>query len=83
MDMVKFTFQPRWKEELVCTCHLGSFILEMPMGILSVYLPTQVIWQEKAPPWAKDHWVSVHEQLTEWCAQGKIPLYVDGTANVY
>lgn len=35
-----FTFQPRWKEELLCSCSEGSFVLEMPMGIASEYAIT-------------------------------------------
>lgn len=30
--MVKFEFRPQWKEELVCSCALGSVTLDMPMG---------------------------------------------------
>ena len=47
--MTTFTFQARWKEELVCTGPGGSFILELPMGVLSAYLPTEESWKEKTP----------------------------------
>ncbi len=42
--MSKFKFQPRWKEELVVTGDGGQFILELPMGVLSAYLPTESAW---------------------------------------
>src|SRR4030095_3513633 len=33
------TFRARWKEELVCTGPGGTFVLELPMGRLSAFLP--------------------------------------------
>jgi len=49
------TFQPRWKEELVCSCELGSFVVEMPMGVLSVDFPDEENWLTQAPVWAQPH----------------------------
>jgi len=78
-----FKFQARWKEELICSSSHGSFILEMPMGIVSVYLPTESVWERVAPEWAKTFWETIHKQLSEWCVKEKIPLYIDESANVY
>ncbi|MDI1252318.1 hypothetical protein [Thermomonas sp.] len=39
-----FTFQARWKEEMMYSCSVGSFILDMPMFVVSVSLPTQDKW---------------------------------------
>ena len=39
-NRIAFEFQPRWREEIVCSCSLGAFILEMTMGVTTVYLPT-------------------------------------------
>jgi len=75
--MMQFEFRPQWKEELVCSCVIGSFLLEMPMGVVSVCLPTKDRWQEIAPQWALELWDVLHPQLQEWCEQRKIPLYVD------
>ena len=77
-----FTFQLRWKEELVCSCSRGSFVLEMPMGITTVYLPTAERWPAVAPGWAKEDWTVVHRELAAWCRGEQIPLRVDATAQV-
>lgn len=76
-------FRARWKEELVCTSRLGSFVLEMPMGILSVYFPTEDAWRERAPDWAAPHWAEILSELEAWCAASEIPLYIDESAQVY
>lgn len=78
-----FTFLPRWKEELVCSSSLGEVILEMPMGVPSIYLPTEAVWQDSAPEWARPHWKSIHLQLKAWCALHDLPLFVDDTASVF
>lgn len=82
MNDVVYTFQPRWKEELVCTCPFGSLVLDMPMGIVSVYVPTEARWRTVAPVWAIEHWPALHAQLRDWCAQNDIPLHVDASAFV-
>ena len=82
-DQAPYTFTPRWKEELVCSCSAGSFVLEMPMGRISVLLPTEQKWTTVAPDWAKGHWSALRSQLAEWCARYKYPLYIDETAQVY
>jgi hypothetical protein len=83
MTAPTFTFQPRWKEELVCRSALGTFILEMPMGIVSVYVPTESSWKQRAPAWARNHWDTVYVQLQAWCRANKIPLHIDESAGVY
>jgi hypothetical protein len=82
-EALRYSFSPRWKEELVCTCRLGDFVIEMPMGITTVYLPTAERWQVLAPEWARGHWEILHAQLAEWCARQHIPLQLDATATVY
>lgn len=77
--MVEFEFKPMWKEELVCTCALGSFVLDMPMGVISVYLPTKEHWKEVAPALALELWDALSQQLKEWCEKQKIPLHLDAT----
>ena len=81
--MSTFTFQPRWKEELVVAGAEGSFILELPMGVLSAYLPTENIWREKAPVWAKELWPVLKEELEVWCKENNAKFIVDKTAKVY
>lgn len=83
MASLEFKFEPRWKEELVCTSRMGSFILDMPMGVLSVLLPTQSNWERNAPPWAKEHWQTIYEQLETWCKENKVQFFVEESAAVY
>jgi hypothetical protein len=74
---IQFSFQPRWKEELVCQCELGQIVLDMPMGTVSVYVPTRDAWKTVAPVWAAPFWESFYEQLGAWCDTQKIPLHLD------
>jgi len=78
-----FQFQPRWKEELVVTGSGGSFVLELPMGILSAYLPTEPEWVRHAPVWAKSLWPELKRELEDWCRANNARFYVDTTASVY
>lgn len=72
---IQFSFRPRWKEELVCECELGHVVLDMPMGVVSVYPPTSEAWHAGAPGWAVPLWESFNAQLTAWCDLHKIPMY--------
>ncbi|MEW6118999.1 MAG: hypothetical protein AB1593_02790 [Pseudomonadota bacterium] len=76
-------FQPRWKEELVCTCEQGSFVLGMPMGVPSVDFPTEETWQREAPAWARPYWASIRNQLAGWCESQGLPLHVGPFGHVY
>ncbi|TBR40404.1 MULTISPECIES: hypothetical protein [Dyella] len=81
--MSTFKFQPRWKEELVCSGPGGSFVLELPMGVLTAYLPSEDAWRDKAPEWAKGLWLALHDELKDWCLRNKANFIVDATAGVY
>jgi hypothetical protein len=78
-----FRFQPRWKEELVVTGSGGSFVLELPMGVLSAYLPSENEWKEHGPEWARDLWPELRRDLDEWCRTHNADLYIIATASVY
>lgn len=78
-----FTFQPRWKEELVVTGQGGSLVLELPMGILSVYFPTEERWAVMAPVWARGHWARLRTELLAWCADNNAQFHEDRSAWVY
>jgi hypothetical protein len=80
---LKMSFEPRWKEELVCTCDLGTFILEYSMGIETTYFPTESAWASSAPAWAVPFWAEIHEQLVRWCAEKRVPLHVEEDARIY
>lgn len=82
-ENVYFQFQPKWREELVCSCRLGSFSLEMTMGSAQeVYLPTAEVWAQKAPAWARPLWAQLHDQLVSWCSS-RVPLHVVDNAPIY
>lgn len=78
-----FQFRPRWKEELVVTGPGGVFVLELPIGVYSAWLPTQQVWINKAPEWARDFWPVLEAELAEWCKKNKAKLYIDETAFVF
>lgn len=78
-----FTFSPRWKEELVVSGPGGSFVLELPMGILSAYLPTEATWRSKAPAWAADLWPVLKVELEHWCRANDAGFHIEETASVW
>jgi hypothetical protein len=77
-----FRFTARWKEELVVVGPGGSFILELPMGILTARLPTEQVWPTIAPVWAVDLWPALKAELERWCAASNADLEIDPTATV-
>ena len=72
----RFTFRPRWKEELVCTSDGGSFIIDMPWGIVTVYAPTRAAWEEQAQPWDINHYDTFIDELERWWRQINFPLAI-------
>jgi len=79
----RFSFRPRWKEELVVTGSGGSFVLELPMGVLSAYLPTETEWERRAPEWARMLWPVLKQELEDWCADNKAQFHIDASADVH
>lgn len=53
------------------------------MGIFSVYLPSQDQWPVKAPSWTKGYWTALQTQLSQWCAENDLPLYIEDSAHVW
>jgi len=78
-----FKFESRWKEELVCEGSGSSFVLELPMGVLTAYLPTEAAWSEKGPSWAKRLWPNLRTDLEQWCAKSGARFVIDETAAVF
>lgn len=76
----KVQFEPKWKEELICTMDAKRFTIELTMGVLTVYFPTRSKWETIAPDWAKPHWERVKNDLATWCLQQAIPLHIDDNA---
>lgn len=83
MSMSLFEFQPRWKEELVVTGPGGMFVLDLPMGVLSAYLPTEAEWKKRAPAWAADLWPELKQALELWCSRNEARFIIDEMAGVY
>lgn len=81
--MPVFQFAPRWKEELVCTAPGGTLVLELPMGILTAYLPTEEEWKRRAPEWAQGLWQELRSDLEEWCEVNGAQFIIDPNAIVY
>ncbi len=79
----KVRFSPRWKEEWVCTMDGRTFVIEITMGQLTVYLATLAHWEASAPAWAKDQWARVRTDLTAWCKSEGIPLIIEDDAWVH
>lgn len=81
--MDKFKFQAKWKEELIVTGEGGNFILELLMGELTVYLPTEKTWRNKSPDWVKDNYIELKEELEQWCFENNAQLIINESANIY
>jgi hypothetical protein len=79
-NVSKLQFEPKWKEELICTLDGRKFVLELTMGILTVYFPTKSKWDACAPEWAKSHWERVKGDLSAWCEQQKLPIKIQDDA---
>ncbi len=77
-----FKFQPRWKEELVCICRDRVFVLELP-GFVSAYLPTEKVWKDVCPTWARDLWPVLKVELEAWCVKNNARFFIDETAGVF
>lgn len=77
-----FQFKPRWKEELVVSGPGGRFVLELPMGVLSAYLPTEEEWRSRAPDWAKDLWPVLRDELERWCRDNHAALHIEASAAI-
>ncbi len=75
-----FKFQPRWKELLVVNGFDGEFNLEYSMGIPTIYLPTEVVWLQNAPEWAKNYYTELKTELEIWCEQNDLPLVIEAKA---
>lgn len=81
--MTHFRFEPRWREELVCTSPEGHFILELSMGVLTAYLPTEEVWRQRGPTWARDLWPVLHRELLQWCASHRADCVVSPAAQIW
>lgn len=81
--MLKIEFVPRWREELVATCDEGVLIFELTMGKNHVYFPTESIWLNSVPHWAKNKWKIFFDACASWCSANNIPISMVDNALVY
>ena len=77
---MKFTYQPKWKEELVGSYGEHKFIVELTMGKLGVYFPEEAKWESAAPAWAKGKWSEARDETIAWCEAQRIPFVIDQAA---
>ena len=56
------------------------FTVELTMGVLHVYFPTENTWNANAPEWALGLWTSARDQTMAWCQSKSIPFDIDSTA---
>ena len=70
----KFSFQPKWKEELVCSTPWAIFTVELTMGVLHVYFPDEAKWKKALPEHLHAKWGEVVQELERWCKKESIPL---------
>lgn len=63
-----FEFQSKWKEELQCTCPLGTLSFDW-VGAWSrskIYLPSEAGWKNMTPEWAHPYYREIFQQLADW-----------------
>ena len=77
---MKFTYQSKWKEELVGSYGEHKFIVELTIGKLEVYFPEETKWESVAPTWAKGKWAEVRDDARDWCESQSIPFVIDQAA---
>lgn len=78
--MKNFEFNIRWKEELDGFVDGHRFTLEITMGSLHVYFPSEETWERSAPDWAKGMWPDASEAAARWATNNSIPFEVDERA---
>lgn len=73
-----YKFQARWKEELVCVGPMGEFILDFFMGIPTVCIPDQNVWDAKYPGF---DYKDFKRQVEAWSVRNNAKLEYGG--NIY
>ena len=73
-------YRAKWKELLVGLIGNHSFSVEMTMGTLHVYFPTEEKWNESAPQWAIGQYGIAREEVINWCSKEEIPVTFESHA---
>ena len=74
---VTIEYAARWKEELVGTINGNHFVVELTMGRLHVYFPTESVWEAGAPEWAKGKYLIARDAAEEWAEKNKSGFAVE------
>ena len=77
---MNITYQPKWKEELIGSIGEHEFSIEMTMGKLHVFFPTEVTWNKNPPDWAKGKWTESRDAAEMWSKDNNIPFTIDEQA---
>ncbi len=73
-------YQPRWKEMFDGFLGDHRFTIEITMGVLHVYFPTEETWERSAPPWAQSMWACARDSAIQWADDNSIPFDIDHAA---
>lgn len=73
-------YMPRWKEELVGVLDGNQFLVELTMGRLHAYFPTESTWESSAPGWAKGKYLLARTAAEEWARNNGSDFTVDDGA---
>ena len=65
------------------TANEGSFCIDLAMGVLTAFLPTEQDWPEKAPKWAHGLYPILKEELEAWCGANNARLVIDDSGVVF
>jgi hypothetical protein len=74
------TYQPRWKEMFDGFVGDNRFTVEMTMGHLHVYFPTESTWNRTAAIWAEGLWQQARDGAEAWCLSNSVPFTIDDQA---
>ena len=63
---MEIRYEAKWKEELHGFAGDHHFVVELTMGRLHTYFPTEENWQKNAPPALTDSWKDAKTAAEEW-----------------
>lgn len=73
-------YEPKWKEELVGVLDGNRFVVELTMGRLHVYFPTESAWESSAPVWAKGKYMLARDAAEKWADENESGFTVEDNA---
>jgi len=71
----KYSFSPKWKEELICIGPMGEFILEFPMGVPTICIPGIAEWNIK---FHKHDYSVFREEILIWINNNNLQYSENG-----